>query len=75
MPTRYEETCKILCEDNSRSLEVDILSFKEEKNLDVSINKSIKMHMKWNGRVYEGKLHGMTFISDGPKGYTYKEGR
>lgn len=75
MPTRYEETCKILCEDNQRSLVVDILDFKEQRNLNVSINKSIKLHMQWNGQVYEGKLHGKSFVSDGPKGYNYKEGR
>ena len=31
------------------------------------VNKSVKLVMKWNGRVYEGRMAGMDFVSNGPK--------
>ena len=30
-------------------------------------NKSVKLPMKWNGKVYEGRMAGMDFTSTGPK--------
>jgi hypothetical protein len=75
MKIRYEETCEVLCEDNDKNLTADILDFREEKMLVVSLEKSVKLTMIWNGQVYEGKLAGRSFVSNGPKGYTYKEGR
>jgi len=75
MKTRFEEVCKVTCEDNDRVVDADILDFREEKMLIVSLNKSIKLTMPWNGKIYEGKLAGKSFVSQGPKGYTYKEGR
>lgn len=75
MKTRFEEVCKVTCEDNDRIVDADVLDFREEKMLIVSLNKSIKLTMPWNGKIYEGKLAGKSFVSTGPKGYTYKEGR
>ena len=40
--------------------------FNECEMLTVVLNKSVKMSMKWNGRVYEGRMAGMDFISNGP---------
>lgn len=73
--TIYEDTCKVVCEDNGKTVVADILQFNETRNLTVSINKSIKLLMSWNGRVYEGRMSGMSFVSDGPKGRTVSEGR
>ena len=42
------------------------MSFNEGRNLTVVINKSVKILMNWNGRVYEGRSAGMDFESDGP---------
>jgi len=33
----------------------------------VAINKSVKLLMTWNGRMFEGKAAGMDFESNGPK--------
>ena len=73
--TIYEDTCNVVCEDNGKTVVADILQFNETRNLTVSINKSIKLLMSWNGRVYEGRMSGMSFVSDGPKGRTVSEGR
>lgn len=72
---KYDDTCNVKCEDNGKTVVADILDFKEGKTLSVSLNKSLKLVMPFNGRVYEGKMSGMSFISDGPKGTYYKEGR
>ena len=42
------------------------MDFKEKEVLNVVLNKSVKMSMKWNGKCYEGRMAGMDFISDGP---------
>jgi hypothetical protein len=66
--TRYiEETCKVTCEDNGKSVVADILSFNEKRNLTVSLNKSLKVLMTWNGHVYESRQNGLSFVSTGPK--------
>lgn len=73
--TVYEDTCKVVCEDNGKTVVADILQFNESRNLTVSINKSIKLLMSWNGRIYEGRMSGMSFVSEGPRGRTVSEGR
>ena len=70
-----EDTCEVICEDNGRKVVGGILAFNERRNLTVSINKSIKLMMSWNGRIYEGKMSGMSFVSDGPIIRSVKEGR
>jgi hypothetical protein len=75
MKVRYDETCQVTCEDNDKTLIADILDFKEKKLLVVSLEKSLKLTMPWNGKIYEGRLAGKSFVSPGPKGQTYKEGR
>lgn len=42
------------------------MAFNEGRNLTVVMNKSVKMLMNWNGSVYEGRMAGMDFISNGP---------
>ena len=54
---------------------VDVLSFQAEKYLSVSIQKSLKLEMRWTGKRFEGKLSGLAFSSDGPAVQYIKEGR
>jgi len=75
MNTRFEETCRVTCEDNGKTVDADILDFKQNKSLSVSLNKSLKLIMAWNGRVYEGRMGGLSFVSSGPKGTTFAQGR
>jgi hypothetical protein len=42
------------------------MAFNEGRNLTVVMNKSVKIMMTWNGRMYEGRAAGMDFTSDGP---------
>jgi hypothetical protein len=42
------------------------MAFNEGRNLTVVMNKSVKVMMTWNGRMYEGRSAGMDFTSAGP---------
>jgi len=73
--TRYEDTCEVRQSTSSKSVIGEVMAFTEKKYLTVTINRSVKLQMQWNGKVYEGHMAGMEFISDGPKISKYQEGR
>lgn len=65
--TQYiAETCEVTSENSGKTVLADILNFKEGEFLSVSLNKSVKVNLQWNGRIYEGKVSGMSFVSKGP---------
>jgi len=64
---RNEDTCSVKHLATGRAVTAQILDFKYQKNLLVSLDKSVKMSMIWNGKMYEGKMAGLDFVSDGPK--------
>jgi hypothetical protein len=61
--------------NSGKSVMAEVMSFNEGTNLVVIMNKSVKLSMSWNGKVYEGRMAGMDFVSNGPKGQKYSEGR
>lgn len=69
------ETCEIVCEDNSKKMQADILSYKENQYLTVSLEKQLKLELRWNGKIYEGKMGKLSFVSHGPKVTTVSQGR
>lgn len=70
---RYENTCEVIQENSGKRVQAEVMAFNEGRNLTVVMNKSVKLLMTWNGRVYEGRMAGMDFISNGPKGQKYTE--
>ena len=64
--TRHSDTCKILQESTKKSVDVVVQHFLENDRLDVIVNKSVKLSMRWNGKLYEGRMAGMDFTSTGP---------
>lgn len=64
--TRYSDTCKVKQADSNKTVEAVIQEFAEHSKLIVILNKSVKLSMKWNGKVYEGRMAGLDFVSDGP---------
>jgi hypothetical protein len=72
---RYDSTCEVTQENTGKRVQAEVQSFNEGRNLTVVLNKSVKLLMNWNGRVYEGRMAGLDFISNGPKGHKYTEGR
>jgi hypothetical protein len=74
---RYEETCQVKCVDNGEVVTADILEFKPQVLLSISLNKAIKMVLKYVAKSdeYQGDMYGRTFVSKGPKGRHYTTGR
>lgn len=64
---RHADTCTVKQAASGKIVEAVVHEFKEQNKLIVVLNKSVKLNMTWNGRVYEGKMAGMDFVSDGPK--------
>lgn len=77
MKTTYDDKCKIHNTDHDKTVEVDILDFVPQKKLIVSVQKSVKLTLAWDDKhhIYVGSMGGMEFTSEGPRGYTVKDGR
>ncbi len=67
--TAFADTCNIHCTDNKKTMEVDILDFKPQQFLSVSVNKSIRLNLKYmdNQELYVGSMAGLEFTTKGPK--------
>ena len=64
--TRHGDTCVVKQVSSGREVKGEIMAFNEGRNLTVVMNKSVKLMMNWNGRLYEGRSAGMDFTSTGP---------
>ena len=73
--TRHSNTCTIKQVASGREVSGEIMAFNEGRNLTVVMNKSVKVIMTWNGRMYEGRSAGMDFTSDGPQVSKTQTGR
>ena len=73
--TRYGDKCIIKQEKTSKTVEAEVFEFNEGRSLTVVLNKSVKLPMIWNGKMYEGKMAGIDFISNGPTVSKTKTGR
>lgn len=64
----YEETCEVICTDNDKMVIAEVLNFRINQELSVSINRSIKVNMRYNPKhkIYIGSAAGLEFTSDGP---------
>jgi hypothetical protein len=74
---RYDETAQVKCVDNGEVVTADVLDFKPQVLLSVSLNKSLKLVLKYATKSdeYQGDLYGRTFVSKGPKANHYSVGR
>lgn len=77
MATRQyvQDTCELICEDNGRKFVVDVLGFQQHKYLDISLERSVKISLRWNGKIYEGSMGGKSFVTDGPELQNVRNGR
>jgi len=73
--TRVSSKCIVKQEKTSKTVEAEVLSFNEKRNLTVVLNKSVKLNMSWNGRLYEGRMAGIDFTTEGPTITKSKTGR
>jgi hypothetical protein len=65
--SRHDDTCKVQQAGSSKTVDAEIHEFKEQDRLTVVLNKSVKLPMKWNGKLYEGRMAGLDFVTPGPK--------
>ena len=65
--SEINDTKEIKQVGTSKTVRAEILEFREQDRLTVVLNKSVKLPMKWNGRLYEGRMAGMDFTTPGPK--------
>lgn len=63
---RHSGTCQVKQAGTGKAIEAEVHEFREKDRLTVVLNKSVKLPMKWNGKVYEGRMAGLDFTSDGP---------
>lgn len=63
----YSEKCKVTAVASNRTMDADILTFRIGEFMSVSMNRSVKLNMTWNGRCFEGRIAGMDFESAGPE--------
>ncbi len=70
METVYEDTCVLHCTDNDQELTVDVMDFRPERYLKVSIEKQIPLNMQYQERFnnYVGSVAGREFTTFGPQG-------
>jgi len=64
---RYSDTCEIANVSSNMLVEAVVQDFKENESLHVILNKSVKLTLKWNGKIYEGRMAGIDFQSQGPR--------
>ena len=69
---RHSDTCQVKMAKNSKTVEAVVDQFIFEQVLDVILNKSVKLKLKWNGQCYEGRSAGIDVESAGPT-ITYTE--
>ena len=66
--SRVSSTCIIQQVGSSnKNVSAEVHEFKENERLTVVLNKSVKLAMKWNGKLYEGRMAGLDFVTTGPK--------
>jgi len=64
---RHGDTCQIKMSKSAKLTEAVVQDFEEHNILNVIVNKAVKISMKWNGKIYEGRSAGMDFESAGPQ--------
>jgi hypothetical protein len=74
---RYDDKTKVTCVDNGQTVDAEVLEFKPQSLLSISLDRKIKLVLKYVAKSdeYQGELYGRTFVSKGPKGTHYSTGR
>lgn len=72
---RHNSTCQIRMAKGSKTVDAVVDQFVHEVALDIILNKSVKLKLRWNGKFYEGRSAGMDIESDGPSFSYTKIGR
>lgn len=73
----YADVVELHCTDKNENVSAEILEFRQGILLSVSIQRKIKMILKFNqrGNNYVGSMAGLEFTTLGPKETITYEGR
>jgi hypothetical protein len=73
----YADTVDLHCTDKNETINAEILEFRPNMLISVSIQRKIKMILKYNqrGNNYVGSMAGLEFTTPGPKETIVYEGR
>ena len=74
---KYDDTAMVTCVDNGQTVKAEILEFNPQVLLSISLEKSIKLVLKYvtKSDEYQAELYGRTFVSKGPKSHYIKTSR
>lgn len=64
---RYGNTCDVQQVGTGKIVEAVVHEFRFKDRLTVVLNQSVKLALVWNGKVYEGRMAGLDFTSNGPQ--------
>lgn len=66
---QHDQTVTVTCSDNGKSNHADVITYIPEQKLVVSLDRSIKMEMRYNpkNKMYIANQSGLEFVSTGPK--------
>lgn len=75
--TTYEDKVVLHNTDKGQDVEAEVLEFKPNHFLSVSIQRQIKLKMQYvaGKNIYLGSMAGLEFTTPGPKERTTYEGR
>ncbi len=75
--TQFDDVCDVTCISSGLTEKGEILSFREEEFISLTIRRSVKLRLNWNENagIYVGSMAGLEFQSDGPNAYTYRSHR
>lgn len=73
----YNDSVELVCTDNNQKAVAEILDFKPENMLTCSVNRQVKVSLKYNHakKLYIGRVGSLEFTTSGPESYFTKEGR
>ena len=74
MSSYLSKTTMLTNTRNEQSVEAEVDNVRVNESLDAFVAHT-KIHMRWNGKIYVGKMAGMEFTTPGPKQHTSKQGR
>jgi hypothetical protein len=74
MSSYFSKTAMLTNTRNEQSVEAEVDNVRVNESLDAFVAHT-KIHMRWNGKIYVGKMAGMEFTTPGPSQHTTKQGR
>ena len=74
---KYEDTCKLKNTNNGVVVTAEVMDFKPQRMLTVTLNRSVKVSLNYLERtkIYVGTMAGVEFTSDGPNEVATYKGR